>query len=227
MADYTLALEGSTYAGSIALIRDREVIAERTLEDSGIPSRGGRDERVLPSVAECLEAANVSPKELTRIVCGAGPGSFTSLRVSASVAKGMAVGTGCPLYAVSSLFLTVSAAGERYPGVYLSVLPAMRGEFFASQVEILDSGEMRIGDTMMIIAEADLPVIAHKLDAQIVGPAREIDSMPRARGVSRLLDQIISAGPVKIDTWEPTYGRLAEAQVRWEASHGRPLGAGA
>ncbi|HUQ19417.1 MAG TPA: tRNA (adenosine(37)-N6)-threonylcarbamoyltransferase complex dimerization subunit type 1 TsaB [Gemmatimonadaceae bacterium] len=226
MADYTLALEGSTYAGSVALICDREVIAERTLEDTGIPSRGGRDERVLPSVAECLETANVSPKELTRIVCGAGPGSFTSLRVSASVAKGIAVGTGRPLYAASSLLLSVSASAELRPGVYLSVLPAMRGEFFASQIEILDSGEMRAAETV-IIAEADLAVAAHKLDAQIVGPGRDIDSMPRARGVSRLLDQIISIGPVDIDTWEPAYGRLAEAQVKWEATHGRPLGAGA
>src|SRR6476619_5916697 len=142
MADYTLALEGSTYAGSVALFCDRELVAERTLEDTGTPSRGGRDERVLPSVAECLESANVSPRALTRIVCGAGPGSFTSLRVSASVAKGIAVGTGCPLFAVSSLVLSVSAAGDLRAGVYLSVLPAMRGEFFASQIEILGSGEM-------------------------------------------------------------------------------------
>jgi tRNA threonylcarbamoyladenosine biosynthesis protein TsaB len=30
--------------------------------------------------------------------------------------------------------------------------------------------------------------------------------------------------PVALDTWEPAYGRLAEAQVKWEAAHGRPLG---
>jgi hypothetical protein len=50
--EYSLAIEGSTYAGSVAVIRDREVVAERTLADSGIPSRAGRDERILPSVAE-------------------------------------------------------------------------------------------------------------------------------------------------------------------------------
>ena len=226
MTDYTLAIEGSTYGGSIALIRDREIVAERTLVDSGTPSRAGRDEKVLPSVAECLDEAELSPKELTRIVCGAGPGSFTSLRVSASVAKGIAVGTGCPLFAVSSLLLSVSSAGELPPGVYLSVLPAMRGEFFASQIEILDSGEMRSNEAM-ILGEADLGNIAHKLDARVVGPSQDIDSSPHARGVARLLDQIIVAGPVDLDTWEPTYGRLAEAQVRWEAEHGRPLGASA
>ena len=43
MTDYTLAVEGSTYAGSVVLLHVREVIAERTLIDSGIPSRDGRE----------------------------------------------------------------------------------------------------------------------------------------------------------------------------------------
>jgi tRNA threonylcarbamoyladenosine biosynthesis protein TsaB len=30
-------------------------------------------------------------------------------------------------------------------------------------------------------------------------------------------------GPVDLASWEPDYGRLAEAQVRWERAHGRPL----
>jgi hypothetical protein len=30
-------------------------------------------------------------------------------------------------------------------------------------------------------------------------------------------------GPVDLDAWEPDYGRQAEAQVRWEFMHGRPL----
>jgi tRNA threonylcarbamoyladenosine biosynthesis protein TsaB len=32
------------------------------------------------------------------------------------------------------------------------------------------------------------------------------------------------AKPVELTTWEPQYGRKAEAQVRWEAAHGRELG---
>jgi tRNA threonylcarbamoyladenosine biosynthesis protein TsaB len=31
------------------------------------------------------------------------------------------------------------------------------------------------------------------------------------------------AKQVSSSEWEPEYGRLAEAQVRWEAAHGRPL----
>jgi tRNA threonylcarbamoyladenosine biosynthesis protein TsaB len=31
------------------------------------------------------------------------------------------------------------------------------------------------------------------------------------------------ASPAPLDQWEPGYGRLAEAQVQWEARHGVPL----
>jgi tRNA threonylcarbamoyladenosine biosynthesis protein TsaB len=37
------------------------------------------------------------------------------------------------------------------------------------------------------------------------------------------MKSIIESGPVDLASWEPEYGRLAEAQVRWEAAHGRPL----
>jgi tRNA threonylcarbamoyladenosine biosynthesis protein TsaB len=222
MSEYSLAIEGSTYGGSVAVIRAREVVADRTLADSGIPSRTGREERVLPSVAECLQEAGIAARDLTRVICGAGPGSFTSLRVSASVAKGIAVGAGCPLFAVSSLVLTVSGQPA---GIYLSVLPAMRDEFFALQTEVMVSGEVIVRNAPSIIHSGDLGNISHKLDAKIAGPGQELDAAPHARNVAGILDAVIASGPVDIDTWEPDYGRLAEAQVRWEAAHGRPLGA--
>ena len=128
---YTLALEGATYGGSIAVLTGSTVVAERTLraEDDGIP-RTGRGERLMPALAECLDEAGAKRGEIARIVCGAGPGSFTSLRVAASVAKGLAAGYGVDLFAVSSLLLTVSGAqSPLVPGEYLSVLDAMRGEF--------------------------------------------------------------------------------------------------
>jgi hypothetical protein len=50
---------------------------------------------------------------------------------------------------------------------------------------------------------------------------------PHARGVAALAARLAASGPVDIDAWEPNYGRAAEAQVQWEARHGRALAAGA
>jgi tRNA threonylcarbamoyladenosine biosynthesis protein TsaB len=228
MIEHTLAIEGSTYGGSVALLSDHDVIAERTLVDGGTPSRSGRDERVLPSVAECLEEAGVKVTQITRVVCGAGPGSFTSLRISASVAKGIAVGIGCPVYSVSSLLLSIASTADAMKDevLFLSVLPAMREEWFALLAEVGDGAITPRGDPF-IVGEAELAETARRHDARLVGPRQEIVATPHARGVATLLDQILAAGPIAIETWEPDYGRLAEAQVKWEAAHGRPLGAGA
>jgi tRNA threonylcarbamoyladenosine biosynthesis protein TsaB len=221
----TLAIEGATYQGSVAVIREAETVAERTLqaEDGGIP-RAGRGERLMPAVAECLDEAGVRGSDIARIVCGAGPGSFTSLRVAGSVAKGLAAGYGVELYAVSSLLLTVSGAQPSLPnGKYLSVLDAMRGEFYAARI-ILHAGVAVQSEAPMLVSAAQLEEVRERERAlRLIGPGQEIDAHPHARGVASLLESIVESGPVNLGSWEPDYGRLAEAQVRWEAAHGRPL----
>jgi tRNA threonylcarbamoyladenosine biosynthesis protein TsaB len=218
----TLAVDGSTYAGSAALIRDREVIVERQLNDVPKPGRAGREELFMPMVADCLRDGKVSPKDLARIVCGEGPGSFTSLRVAASIAKGIAAGAGVPLYSVSSLLLMV-AGNDVSDGKWLAALPAMRGEVFVAGYEVAD-GSMDELDEPRIVSEADLLDELESHGAKLIGPVEGSEVNPHARGVSRVLDKVIAAGECDIDSWEPVYGRLAEAQVRWEAAHGRRLG---
>ena len=219
----TLALDGSTYEGSVALIQGREVVAERQLERSPKPGREGRAEHFMPMVADCLRDGKAAPSDLARIVCGEGPGSFTSLRVAASIAKGMAVGAGIPLFPVSSLLLIVASSTAR-KGQWLAALPAMRGEVFISCYSVEGDAISERGEPRLI-SEADLMDEAERLGATLLGPAHKEEEAPHARGVARVLDQIIAGGPCDIDSWEPVYGRLAEAQVKWEAAHGRRLSA--
>jgi tRNA threonylcarbamoyladenosine biosynthesis protein TsaB len=224
-SDVTLALEGATYQGSVAVIRGSAVVAERTLSgaDGGLP-RSGRGEMLMPAVAECLNEARVTGKDVSRVVCGAGPGSFTSLRVAGSIAKGLASGYGVELFAVSSLMLTVAARPDLAPGRYVSLLDAMRDEFYAQRVEVGEDGVARRVAAAGIIAATDVQnVLGRESDIYLIGPGQPIAAYPLARGVARLLDDILATGPVDIAAWEPDYGRLAEAQVRWEAEHGRPL----
>ena len=220
---YTLAMDGSTYAGSVALIRGREVIATRQVADEAKPGRSGRAEHFMPMVAECLRDGKVEARELERVVCGAGPGSFTSLRVAASIAKGIAVGIEKPLFAVSSLALVVAAA-DVGDGRWLAAIPAMRNEVFAQLFEV-NNGTMTELGAPRIIADHLVDDEGRHFDAQVIGPDRTGANHPHAKGVAAILESIIADGPCDIDTWEPVYGRLAEAQVRWEAAHGRPLSA--
>ena len=225
---YTIALDGSTYQTSVAILRDSEVVAERSPggEETGSGKReAGRGDALMPAIAECLKEARIRREEIARIVCGAGPGSFTSLRVAGSVAKGLAVGYGADLYAVSSLSLTVTGARPTLPaGEFLSVLDAMRGEYFAARVTLLsDQTVIQPEPTTLVGVEELMELAEREPSVRVVGPGQRLDFHPHARGVAPLLESIVASGPVDLASWEPNYGRLAEAQVRWEAAHGRPL----
>jgi tRNA threonylcarbamoyladenosine biosynthesis protein TsaB len=81
-----------------------------------------------------LRAAGVPPEGLGAIACGAGPGSFTGLRVGLSVAKGLAMAAGPPLILVSSLDALALDIFEALGGeaeVAVPCIDAGKGEVYA------------------------------------------------------------------------------------------------
>ncbi|HEU4721496.1 MAG TPA: tRNA (adenosine(37)-N6)-threonylcarbamoyltransferase complex dimerization subunit type 1 TsaB, partial [Gemmatimonadaceae bacterium] len=134
----TLVLEAATYAGSAALIQGGRVLAERT-----VAMRGREHEALMPAVAELLDDAAIGPDAIERVVCGAGPGSFTSLRIAGAIAKGIALAAACPLVPVSSLALVVASREPFGPGRYLAAIDALRGEHYVGLFEVGDRGSVR------------------------------------------------------------------------------------
>lgn len=217
----TLVLEASTYRGSVAVLE-----GDRVLVHAGAAMRGHDRERLMPAVADALRDSGASLAQVERVICGAGPGSFTSLRIAASIAKGVAVGRGVPLHEVSSLALIVAANVQDgpQPRRFLAVQDALRGESFVAGFEHRE-GEVTQVSPLRLVPTPDVAALAAAEQARAVGPDQSEQWMPHARGAALLMRSILEQGPVPVAGWEPTYGRLAEAQVKWEASHGRPLSA--
>lgn len=217
-ARVTLALDASTYVGTVAVLRDDVLVAE-----GDALMRGDKEERLMPAVAKTLAQAGYGVRDVERVVCGAGPGSFTSLRIAGAIAKGIAMGNDVPLFGVSSLALIVAAhASMLREGRYLALLDAMRDERYAAIYDVV-SGRVRELERIGRVAAADLATICEQKTARAIGPREMLDLAPHARGAASLMESILAAGPVALDSWEPEYGRLAEAQVKWEAAHGRAL----
>jgi tRNA threonylcarbamoyladenosine biosynthesis protein TsaB len=219
----TLALDASTYAGDVAVIDDGRVLAEATTAMKGVD-----EERLMPAVANVLAQAGVSVGAIDRVVCGEGPGSFTSLRIAGAIAKGIATGTRRPLYAVPSMALIVGGA-DLARGRYLVAIDALRGEFYVGLYDVEPAGSLVEVERARLVAASDLERIADEYAARLVSPSAVVGGVtaaPRARAVVRLKGLLADRGPVDIAAWEPSYGRLAEAQVRWESAHGRALPAG-
>jgi tRNA threonylcarbamoyladenosine biosynthesis protein TsaB len=193
-----LALDASTARATVAVIRSATVVAEVTVAE-----RSEHVEPLLPAVLALLASVSVPLSELTAIVCGAGPGTFTGLRTAASIAKGLAMGREIPLFAVASLPLIV-AAQSRPPGRYLAVLDAGRGDRFASLMN-WPSAE---GAGYILAPAAQVAALAAESHSTIVGP--ETGVWPHARGVIHLA----WGTPVDLASWEPDYGRSSAAEDR-------------
>jgi tRNA threonylcarbamoyladenosine biosynthesis protein TsaB len=215
----SLALDASTYQGTVAVLDDHRLIVE------GSAAMRGRDaERLMPAVDLALRDARQGVAGIGRVICGSGPGSFTSLRIAASIAKGIAVGRGIPLFAVSSLALIVAANvkdGPRGPRRYLAALDALRGESYVEEY-VHDAGEISFVRDHGRRPSSEVAALAESLEARAVGPEQPEQWLPHARGAMLVADNPAIAKPVDLATWEPVYGRLAEAQVRLEAAQRGP-----
>jgi tRNA threonylcarbamoyladenosine biosynthesis protein TsaB len=216
----SLVIEASTARGSVALVAPDHVLAEES-----VAMRGEHAERLLPAVAQVLERGDLRVADLSAVVCGTGPGSFTSLRVAAAIAKGLVGGgtmrTARPLASVPSLALIVAGASDHLePGLYLAAVDALRGERYAALMEV-GEGEIRPHGMWRRLAATDLGRWAEEVGAHVIGPGCTIDAWPTASGITRLWPAVVA---VDSASWEPDYGRPAEAEARRIAAAARGSG---
>lgn len=121
-----LALDTATPAVTVAVHDGTAVLAEATAVD---PRRHG--ELLAPMVHQALTAAGASPRDLTDIAVGVGPGPFTGLRVGLVTARTLAAVTGARLVGVCTLDVVARAVQEGLqapPGGFAIALDARRKE---------------------------------------------------------------------------------------------------
>jgi tRNA threonylcarbamoyladenosine biosynthesis protein TsaB len=100
------AIETSGDWCSVALWRDGEIVS---LERRA-PNR--HSELALPMLEKLLGNAGLTASQLDGVAFGAGPGSFTGLRIACGLAQGLAFARGLPVVAVSSFEAIAQESGE-------------------------------------------------------------------------------------------------------------------
>ena len=186
----------------------------------------GKEDQLFPALQHLLALSGMRPPDVGAIVCGEGPGGFTSLRIAAALAKGLAHGAGCPLYAVPSLLLAAASLPDVPAGEYIVHADALRGERYVLPVRRDDGGLWRpAGAAVRMAAEMlqsavpaaqRLAVLSSPFDEDLALCMPAAECLSAAHGEWR--DR-----PIELNGWEPLYGRLAEAQVKWEERYGISL----
>ncbi len=93
----TLGIECSSRQGSVALLKDGELLAEK----SWIAERV-RHNTIFQTLENLIEEADVSYSDISLYAVGRGPGSFSGMRMSFAIAQALALPTKTEVRAVSS-----------------------------------------------------------------------------------------------------------------------------
>jgi len=221
---FLLAFDTSTPLGSVAVSAGTEVLARAELK-----KQGAHSSELLPKIRETLDEGGVDLSEVSGLVVGAGPGSFTGVRVAAATAKGLAQALEVPLWPISSLeagaaavdapwvpllprYVLFDARSDRvYAACYL---PTERGleELIAPHSTTI--GEILLGGAPMSVFVGD-------------GAARHADEirgagftvlasplgMPTADGLLTVFGSQPTRAPLDdIARWEPDYLRPSSAE---------------
>jgi tRNA threonylcarbamoyladenosine biosynthesis protein TsaB len=121
-----LGLETATRFTSVALVDGDDVLAEFTYSGPLRPSQV-----LMPMVDRALRAAGLDRTRLGAVAAGAGPGSFTGLRLGLATAQALAYALRVPVVGVS----TLEAMAFPWLGtgcLVVSVLDAQRGRVYAA-----------------------------------------------------------------------------------------------
>ena len=127
---FALAIETSGRVGSVALVRDGQVLAEPTFEH-GLKHAAG----ILPMIDRLCRDHGIGPRDLAELYLSIGPGSFTGLRIGVTLAKTMALTTGVKIVAVPTVNVLAANAPADAKHVII-VLDAKREQIFTASFDV-------------------------------------------------------------------------------------------
>ena len=213
-----LGLDSATRIASVAIADGDACIADARSE--------GKNTDLLVAVDDVCARAKLTAFELDAVAIGAGPGSFTGLRIGMATAKGIAFAAQKPLWAVSSL-AALAWDGHKPDTVTVAVLDARRSEVFAGCYAELDGVWQLIGTEHVMSPEALAAWVTQTIgDREHVFTGDAIDAYrDQIASIGRWLDvktpsgfavaYLASRGP-RVDiltSGTPTYIRPSEAEV--------------
>lgn len=125
-----LLLETATEICSVAISRDRQIIAHKETSEQYKHSA-----ELTTLIEQCLAEAAIDLNDLNAIALSSGPGSYTALRVGSSTAKGLCYALNIPLIAIDtlqSLAYATSNSVEDENALYCPMIDARRMEVYTA-----------------------------------------------------------------------------------------------
>ena len=128
-----MVLDTSSSYLYIAFVEGGKIIYENISE-----GKNNHSDNLLKNIESALNEHHLQVKDFDAFVCGKGPGMYTGLRVSMTVAKTFAWTLDKPLYTISSLDILTSGYFKKN-GIYKVMMKAKKDYSYTKIFEIKDS----------------------------------------------------------------------------------------
>lgn len=128
-----LAVDTTTFSGSVALLKDGQLLTEINLNPSATYS-----ELLLPAVDFILKTNKLEVKDMDGFAAAAGPGSFTGIRIGLSTVKSFSFASGKPVAPVSTLEALAFKLRHSQAHLLCPILDAKKGEVYAALFESVE-----------------------------------------------------------------------------------------
>jgi tRNA threonylcarbamoyladenosine biosynthesis protein TsaB len=153
-----LALDTSTLTCGIALYDDPVIVGEMQWR-----SANHHTVELAPAIHDLLKRCALSPSDLKAIAVALGPGSFTSLRISLALAKGLALSLRIPLIGIPTFEYQV-ASQPLTAELLLTVIPAGRSRMAVQEFSARDGAWRAVDEPQVMTPE--------QISDRISGPTR-------------------------------------------------------
>lgn len=225
-----LAIDTSTYVLGVAVVKDGEVVGEFMTN-----LKKNHSLRLMSAIRTLMEEAEMTPKQLDRIIVAQGPGSYTGVRIGVTTAKTMAWALQIPVVGVSSLKI-LAQYGRYFTGVISPFFDARRGQVYTGLYRMSNGLVENIRPDQIILHHDWLSALKD-LGEQVlfVSPdmTKHQETIEEVLGEKAIFGQktenLLRPGElallgmnqdVSVSTHEfaPNYIRLAEAEAKWLAA---------
>ena len=213
-----LAFDTSSKALSLAILEDKQVLAETTIN-----IKKNHSITLMPAIDFLMSSLDLTPKDLDRIVVAEGPGSYTGLRIAVATAKTLAHTLNIELVGMSSLLTLVPSQQE---GVLVPLMDARRNNvyvgFYENAKPVLPEAHLSFAEVLEQVKDAEQVTFVGE-----VGPFVEQiqEHLPQAS----YKETLPNAANLALLAWDkaadslhdfvPNYLKRVEAEENWLKNH--------
>ena len=213
-----LAFDTSSKALSLAILEDKQILAETTIN-----IKKNHSITLMPAIDFLMASLDWTPKDLDRIVVAEGPGSYTGLRIAVATAKTLAHTLNIELVGMSSLLALVPTQQE---GLVVPVMDARRNNVYAGFYEnakpVMSEAHLSFAEVLEKVKDADQVTFVGEVDAFVEQIQEQLPQASYQESLPNAANLALWAWDKKADSlhdFVPNYLKRVEAEENWLKNH--------